>query len=433
MVIASIRPSTVDGIKQLAKKIRRERNITHTEALDDAARQAGYENFMHAKRQLSARQASGAAPTVFPVYLSVHWRASRHSEDVPDIDSPLAGREILCIELTRPLSEVVAKNRVDRARGLRGFRMEYEDHLEHQTDVVGRDEARKALLAAARSLRFMEATGLQPVSLQKHRNMMRELDRLPGRDHVSQWFDPSTDSCILLDEPYARAIGGKADERQRWLEANNWVEAAPAWGGIYYPGETVPLLVSQDVALLQRTAVALSEQEPLTDTTQWPHETGLNGDDFVSPRRLADQKMRRPRPRASWRDHKGARPYGGAPGVRSSWRPAKPMPIEMHKQLGSLMQRLSMGFSSRVRQKLEVARFSLEDWAINEHRHEHSDVVYDLYTGGPNLPVFDTDADRLAALKDAHAIVEKGYDDCKPRRELLAALDAGIAEVASKV
>lgn len=41
MQIASIRPSTVDGIKQLAKKIKRERNTSHTEALNLASRQAG--------------------------------------------------------------------------------------------------------------------------------------------------------------------------------------------------------------------------------------------------------------------------------------------------------------------------------------------------------------------------------------------------------
>ena len=67
MVIASIRPSTVDGIKQLAKKIRRERNITHTQALEDASRQAGYENFVHAKRQL----VEAGAPRNFPVYLLI--------------------------------------------------------------------------------------------------------------------------------------------------------------------------------------------------------------------------------------------------------------------------------------------------------------------------------------------------------------------------
>ena len=53
MDTASIKPLTVNGIKQLAKKISRERNITHTSALNLASRQAGYEDFEHAKRQLS--------------------------------------------------------------------------------------------------------------------------------------------------------------------------------------------------------------------------------------------------------------------------------------------------------------------------------------------------------------------------------------------
>jgi hypothetical protein len=44
-----IKPKTVAGIKQLAKKISKTRGITHTQALDEAARQAGFENFKHAR------------------------------------------------------------------------------------------------------------------------------------------------------------------------------------------------------------------------------------------------------------------------------------------------------------------------------------------------------------------------------------------------
>lgn len=48
----SIKPTTIDGIKQLAKKIKKARNIQHAKALDVAAHQAGFANFRHAQNQL---------------------------------------------------------------------------------------------------------------------------------------------------------------------------------------------------------------------------------------------------------------------------------------------------------------------------------------------------------------------------------------------
>lgn len=425
MLITSIRPSTVDGIKQLAKKIKRERRTTHTEALDVASRQAGYENFVHARRQLSKPQARG-----FPVYLSIHWY--ERVADQPPGGTRRAGREILRVDLSRPLPEVIAKHRVADARSLEGFRMEYADHLEHLTTAVTQEDARERLLGAVRSLRFMEATGLQPVTTQKMRDLLRPLDGLPGRDHTSRWFDPATDEVLMLDEPYSRAIEDRLAQRRQWLAVRGLHVESPAWEGIYYPGECMPHLVGASAALLDRVSAALSKVASVTVPESWPHETGLNGDDFVSPQRLADAKPRKPRPGPSYRDYQGATPYGGAPGIRSRWRPTKPMPLGMHRQLGALMQRLgaSGGFGVRVHNKLIRQRSQLEDWALAEHAQEHGPSVGDgLYYGAADVQVLKTDGDRLRTLIEATEVVERGYADCKPRRELLAAFDAALTEL----
>lgn len=105
------------------------------------------------------------------------------------------------------------------------------------------------------------------------------------------------------------------------------------------------------------------------------------------------------------------------------------MPLHLHQQLGPLMQKLCSGFSWRVSQKLGNARSQLEDWSIMEHKHQHEDAVHDLYYGGSSTSICNTDAERLAALTAARAIVERGYDDCKPRRGLLVVLDAAIDEI----
>ena len=105
------------------------------------------------------------------------------------------------------------------------------------------------------------------------------------------------------------------------------------------------------------------------------------------------------------------------------------MPFDLHQQLGPLMQKLRAGFSWRVGQKLSSTRSQLEDWSIAEHQHLHKDAVYDLYNGDPSTPICNTDTERLEALTAALAIVERGYDNCKPRRDLIAALDAAISEM----
>lgn len=424
MTTASIQPSTLDGIKQLAKKIRRERNIPHTRALDEASRQAGFENFVHAKRKLPG----DVQPHRFPVFLSIHWNAPRARKDEPKLSGPRSGREILRLDLSRPLNEIVAKHRVGRGRGISWFRMEYDDHLEHQTNVKGQAEARDRLICAARSLRFMEATGLQPVSTNKYIEISGELTRLPGKDHMSDWFDPVSKSYVCLDEPYREAILARSAERELWIKRRGLKMVAPDWEGLYLPRACTPCLISHDGALLERVADALAKTQAIVEPKPWPHETGVCNDDFVSPRRQAEGKMRRRRPGPSWVDRNGATPYGGEMGIPSRWRPSKSMPFDLHQQLGPLMQRLHEGFSSRVQHKLATARSELENWSIMEHKHQHDDV-FDIYYGGLLSFVETTRLERIEMLMAARAIVVQGYEDCKPRRELLTTFDAALSEL----
>lgn len=432
MTLASIRPSNVGGIKQLAKKISHERGITYTKALDEASRQAGYENFVHARRQIKKQPGLDPASVhLFPVYLSAHWQGPHRNADGTKAAGPRYGREVLRIDLARPLPAIVARHRVQRARALSGFRAEYADHLEHRTDLHGQKAARDALAAAARCLRFMEATGLQPVSTQRCRDALRPLSDLPGRAHVIQWFDPVTLECILFDEPYAGTLPHHAAKRLKWLENEGMHEIPLRWEGLCLPGECAPRLVGPDEHVLRRIAANVDVIVPVGDTRLLAFETGSYGDDFVSPQRQIARTPRRPRPGPSWKNHKGAAPYGGAPGIRSRWRPAKSMPLELHKKLGPVLQRLSSGGSWAVNDRLRVVRSNLEEWVIKEHGIEHPNLVHEIYYDGPTHSFYRAGDERLGALKQSRSIVERGYDDCKPRRELLAALDEAIADVST--
>ncbi|MCC3264181.1 hypothetical protein LLE87_39075, partial [Paenibacillus polymyxa] len=68
-------------------------------------------------------------------------------------------------------------------------------------DLDSQEAARDRLLKAERSLRFMEATGLQPVSTKKFASISRVLTEMPERDHDSDWFDPVSGTYVCLDEP----------------------------------------------------------------------------------------------------------------------------------------------------------------------------------------------------------------------------------------
>ncbi len=428
MTISIIKPSSIDGIKQLAKKISRESKIPYMRALTEASRQAGFVNFIHAKRHFAGK----VELVRFPVFLSVHWHAPRPSQGKRQPGEVWAGREIFRVDLSRPLPEIVAKYRVKHGRGLHGFRMEYEDHLEYRTNVDGQNSARSLLLSAARSLLFMESTGLQPVSTNRYDVIAQKLQELPGRDHMSDWFDPVTGSYVCLDEPYEAAVERHLFERRLWLERNALKMVTPrGWQGIYYAGECIPFLISSDGELLQRVADALSESTVISKPESWPYETGKCNDDFVSPKRQEDAKPRRPRPGPSYRERNGAMPYGGQTGIPSRWRPAKAMPIHFHRELGPLLQGLTSTtfFSRRVHQNLLAIRSDLEDWLFKEYKDHLGNEVYDIYYGGRSL-VGGSEVEIVEMLLMAKSLVERGYADCKPRRQLLAVLDAATNELA---
>lgn len=67
----SIRPSTMDGIKRLAKSIKAERGIKHLLALDAAAQSAGFQNFGHARNVLEKRSTHQPAQTGHRIFLTV--------------------------------------------------------------------------------------------------------------------------------------------------------------------------------------------------------------------------------------------------------------------------------------------------------------------------------------------------------------------------
>lgn len=431
MNIVTIRPSSLDGIKNLAKKLKQQQGIRHTEALEAASRQAGYESFVHARRLLSEAIASAVHPQ-FPVYLTAHWYERRsgsikssgiNSVRVDSTPRRRAGRELLQVNLTRPLPLIISKHRVSRARGLVSFVMEYDDHLEMHHLADSQDRAKELLLSAERALRFMEVTGLQPVTHQAQRDRLRPLSELAGHDHTSSWFDPTSGAVAILDEPYPAALENHTAERAIQLMRVGFSEIALSWEGIHNPGLAKPFLISNDLDLLARVAQAVTALPRYEFPKSWDADTGAQGDAFVSPQRIRDGKARRPIPNASYTNRLGATPYGGGFGTRSRWRPIKPMAPALHMELGAILYRLAdFDVPWKVQERLHTTfRSELENWANYEYPGE--DIGYQAYYGQEAMQRFKTRQEHVAGAKRAKEIVVAGYNDCKPKRELIAAIE----------
>lgn len=399
-----IPPSTADGIKRLATSIKRERGIRHHAALDLAAQRAGYQNFRHAQRQLPQVGAS-----TYPIFLTAYWRTrSRPIE---------SGRETLRLELPKLLSELATRTELASYTPTGAFKLEASDHLEHRVNLESRDGARYALLAAARALQFIAATGLRPTTSRRQRAPL-DLETMPGRDHWSRWVEPSTGTLVGLDEPY-HDPASLIEERRPWLAEQGLVMVAPAWEGMHFPGRTHPFLISKDEALGRRLQ---SQVEALVPMPEPAWESHPYHERFVSPSRAAAGKAasKRTMPAYPGTVRAGAVAYGGRPGVKGYWRPAVPMPMESHDRLSQLLQNLSLSrLPARVRDVVLHARSELENWVLAEHP-DIADARRDLYYGGRATAM--DDGLRGAALDTVIAVLEQGYADCAPRRQLVTKL-----------
>lgn len=428
MATIATRPSTVDGIKRFAKSIKRDQGIPHQKALEIAAKQSGFQNFVHAKRSLSSEIRSATSDQEkHLVYLTAYWRESkgmpRH-----------AGRETLEIKLSQPLTAFIARHQVRHARNLRGFKLEAGDHLEMITDADSQDRALSTLTKAADTLRFLEATSLIPASNQTHFTAMRIANDLPGKDHYSWWLDPTSRAWLALDEPYEFS-----EERQRqrdtWAKNNGLWMTRPNWPGLYYPGQSIPFLISPNSDLIARVVSQVESLDPDDPAARKVMSEGYFTA-FTSPARIANGSSHKNRPGPSYGQRMGAVPYGGRPGIASNWRPATPLPLDIHTTIGPMLHALCNTGNSRLPgqayKKINMVRSTLEDWAFIEHKHDITREVEEKLYYGPGIDGYSTTHDTLKAIENVRNALLAGYGECKPRRDLIAQLDAAIKDVATK-
>lgn len=181
MLINDLRPTTLPGVKRLAKQLKKSKGIKHSDALDLAAKSASCENFRHAPHTLPTHSVAPSKPYAF---LTIYWRDKELGYS--------SGRETLRVELSLPVLRLCTKNALKYVRGFGNLRMVAEDHFVCDSIAHTQEFARDRLCSAERSLRFMEHTGLRPSLDRKKYPAVLSSDKLPSMDHSTDWVDPAS-------------------------------------------------------------------------------------------------------------------------------------------------------------------------------------------------------------------------------------------------
>ncbi len=274
-----IRPTTLVGVKRLAKALKSARGCTHIEALNAAAIVAGFQNFAHAQRNL---QDSGPPPTPRypPVWLSAYWH---------DKELGAEGRETLRLELSSEWNALINPAKLREHRAFSGFWAVAPDHLEERFLQKSQSQARRTICEAARTLQFMAATGLRPSrgSSRVFRGAARPF-QLPGHDHSSVWYDSITKRYLLADEPYQDRANQRETERTSWAAVHGIETARPSWPGMYNPeeaGTRLHLFSQKGVGIPLGPVVEKLNQlpQPLIEQT-WNGESASRNPYFTTPR-----------------------------------------------------------------------------------------------------------------------------------------------------
>ncbi|WP_158693414.1 DUF5623 domain-containing protein [Neorhizobium alkalisoli] len=433
MSSASVRPTTLEGIKRLAKLLSKEQGVPHSSGLDLASHQAGFANYQNARRNLrssaSHRDSRRQEPAVssFPVYINVFWKDSKTKE---------TGTEIIEVPLSKPLDDIIESRYYKKVRGLSRFKRWASDHILCQVTIDGQSSAIAEACKAARALQFMMATGLKPSPKSLPMSDYGR-NKLPGRDHPSSWYDPISKKYIGVDEPYAASVEEKKTERAAWATRLGQEIVKPEWAGMYYPegGSELYLISDKEKGLsAELVAAALATLDAPIVPENCKSVEVKDGDYFRSPGEISAQtKATRPKGEKKQRASATTVPYQMF--MASGRRPSVRMASEKHAELGQLLKDVLSATYERkgVYKRIDKVRCELDDWVQAEYTSEElsDQVFFDLYYHERH-EVPDNEQGKKGRevhterLRKVQAILRKEYPDCEPVRTLVRKLDLAI-------
>lgn len=439
----NIRPSTLAGIKSLARTLKKERGLKHMEALDVASVRAGFQNLKHAQKELANTGSSNSSPNPlsgYPLFLTCYWNDRRSGK---------SGRETLRIELPKPWAAIITPAQMKiLPRGLAYFRNSGPDHLSRTAISDSQSNARGHVCAAARMMQFMAATGIRPS--EAHSRVYprgSSSNRIPGMDHPSVWYDPQSKCHLLADEPYEKAAESKREEREQWARQHGFAVIRPKWPGMYAPhhfngGSRLYLIANETKGGVPQSILdALDSLPTPPNEFDWQGESAPEWPPFTSPGALAGDVSTRKKAKAGTTSgSKGARNSTGYVQtlVGPRRRPDGKMTIANHQRVGQLLKSVLIRSSYRtgVHKKLNAIRSELDEWVQQEYDRTQlsDDEFFGLYyqeTGRTFPRTIDQDEreQHEESLNQAKAILVDQYPDCAPLRSLLKKMDATVSSL----
>lgn len=429
MNISTLTPTSIEGIKRLGKRISQDKGLSLTEGLNQAAVQAGYRDYHQAQTHLKDNH-----------YVNV--RISGHY-----VEDGVRKTMVTNIRLRQGL-HVLLRPR-DVAICARFYKMEIiaDDHIsagygKQKTSVV-KDEMAKT----ARTLQFMDATGLKPSKAEIYRSRRYDPDaRLPEKDHALTWRDPETKALIMMDEPYDH-VKPNDTRRMDWAKQRGYDIARLEWGGTYYPefGSICDLISDIERGYpIQKVVAAMKEADPgfRVDRAVWIEHEGIYS--TPTPGQIREAKERDARKAAPRRQQSVKARIGGSVTYDGGQkRPAAALPLKHHAEMGRILRRAESVALERpgARSAILSLRSMLEDWANWEtDRRLTNEDLFDLYFGRTDTsdvqaqmsfgkPTPKLKDETLGSLHRLRGILVDGYPDGVGRDRALKLVDKALASI----
>jgi hypothetical protein len=240
--------ATLDGLKRAATRLKRSTGMSHSAALEQVAREAGFSDYHSAAANLAEPAATRRKQ--YPVTIIEAWR---------DRPSKMHGKEARTFLLDVSLEMLLKPHHLKGY--LSGCTLGEEGAITGFGRNESRDLARFEVCRVARALQFIAATGLKPTHSQRCYPKGRWDNRPPGADHDNAWYDPKTRSYVLTEEPYPGRVESYAGERAAWALKHGWRTVRVRWGSIYGHGTelylSAPAKGSVNISALARRLTAL--------------------------------------------------------------------------------------------------------------------------------------------------------------------------------
>ncbi|MCQ4142847.1 hypothetical protein [Vogesella sp. AC12] len=224
-----------------ARKINKERpHLSHTEALNHAAKEAGYENWRHFKNVDDASISLQNTLPAFKTTISCPWRDSvNRSFCHESINLVLPCR----LAETLPKPELFRRLFGDASVDLQNNAMKLPGLYSYgdDTPVTQQRLTRERVSQAARYLMFMATTGLTlskawEAPMAGYFKTRSRRDRNPCFDHTKVWRD-SDGRYLITTEPYGPRLSKEWDDLIQLSTECGYTVVRTSWSGMHNPHE----------------------------------------------------------------------------------------------------------------------------------------------------------------------------------------------------